>query len=256
MKNKFHVFTLIELLVVIAIIAILASIMLPSLNNAKSKAKSISCANNLKQIASAGICYTGDYNDHFSPTGDVMISRYKSWGDFISSYMAQEDNKNPGYFRNRHLNSTVLCCPEKIYLTSNTDPGLGSKPDLADGANTYGISDYGMNDHLSAINWNLWPIPESARAWKINRVKNVSSTFFFAEIRYGYCGRIPYYERTARVCDGYYYLHFRHQSTRQMNMVFVDGHLESRFEPKETNVPLENIATSGKYSGYTTVMWK
>src|SRR3989442_1154134 len=44
-------FTLVELLVVIAVIAILASLLLPTLSRAKTKAQGIQCVNNLKQFA-------------------------------------------------------------------------------------------------------------------------------------------------------------------------------------------------------------
>jgi prepilin-type N-terminal cleavage/methylation domain-containing protein/prepilin-type processing-associated H-X9-DG protein len=71
MKAK-RAFTLIELLVVIAIIAILAALLLPALSAAKSRAWSVRCVSNLRQIGLGMRLYADDARDLYPESGTMI----------------------------------------------------------------------------------------------------------------------------------------------------------------------------------------
>ena len=81
-------FTLIELLVVIAIIGILASLLLPSMANARRKAKRVTCVSNLTQISKA---FIGFANENKSRLPWQLTPR-----DASSVFSGGGDPTNPG----------------------------------------------------------------------------------------------------------------------------------------------------------------
>ena len=74
-------FTLVELLVVIAIIALLISILLPSLAAAREQAKKAKCLANLRDLQAAGFAYAGeDQHENLIPVHEnVMVNEGTSY---------------------------------------------------------------------------------------------------------------------------------------------------------------------------------
>jgi prepilin-type N-terminal cleavage/methylation domain-containing protein/prepilin-type processing-associated H-X9-DG protein len=126
--NRHCAFTLIELLVVIAIIALLVSILLPSLNRAKELAKRAICGSNMRNTAMAVLAYTAESGGvlpfgqayHWTSGGGFPSV---SWDDLIHPFVAGDDlthNEVWATFKPQGKASPMLQCPSDSYTVNRT----------------------------------------------------------------------------------------------------------------------------------------
>ncbi len=118
--KRLRPFTLIELLVVISIIAILASLLLPALRQAKARALTIICVGHLKQLGTAEALYNSDFDGWFTP------GRSAQW--YLNDYIGlktrngHDGNRQPirlipsfdheANYRDYYKYAGVFKCPE------------------------------------------------------------------------------------------------------------------------------------------------
>jgi prepilin-type N-terminal cleavage/methylation domain-containing protein/prepilin-type processing-associated H-X9-DG protein len=166
-------FTLIELLVVMAIIAILASLLLPALSQAKARGQSTACLNNEKQMGYSLLMYVGENGGHYPFSVYVPAANAKNgmfWFDALAPYLG-----------NAAWGTNVFKCPSykgKLFYKGKLLEGWGDTPNNtvasamgsyaynADGANAVAIGATGMfpgglgSIHTSISRWAA--ISESA----------------------------------------------------------------------------------------------
>jgi len=227
-------FTLIELLVVIAIIAILAAILFPVFAKARERARSTTCASNLKQFGTAFMMYAGDYDERF-PSPGGQAGWLHVWdhnnGATLNQYISRGE-------RPKNNSGSIWWCP------GYEGKGLERKQHAASGG--YAARSYGMNSYLRGTPDIEYPASNQvASTISQGQIADPAGTVLLYEGIYnrtsGYVGRagsmnqvMGYYDRPQNE-DEIAWSQGWHNGMNQY--LWCDGHVKSMKPETRTQFP-------------------